>query len=70
LLLQEGHQHHTDDIREELSALRLGQRRYAVDDRSGGAEDKALQLAASIAPARASSREVSSSSRTLAVMTR
>ena len=44
MLLQEGHQHHTDDIREELSALRLGQRRYAVDDRRGGAEDEALEL--------------------------
>ena len=44
LLLQEGRQHHTDEVREQLVALRVGQRRHAVDDGCGGAEDEALEL--------------------------
>jgi hypothetical protein len=45
VLLQEGRQHDdADDIREQLSALCVGQRRHAVDDGSGGAEDEALHL--------------------------
>ena len=31
-------------MREQLAALRLGQRRHAVDDGRGGAEDEALEL--------------------------
>jgi hypothetical protein len=41
-----------------------------VDDGRGGAENEPLDLGRSIAPACASSRAVSSNSRTLAVMTR
>ena len=44
MLLEEGHQHHADDIREQFAALRLGQRRHTVDDGRGGAKDEALDL--------------------------
>ena len=44
MLLEEGHQHHADDIREQFAALRLGQRGHAVDDGRGGAKDEALDL--------------------------
>ena len=44
LLLEEGRQHDADDIRKQLAALHLGQRRHAVDDWGGSAKDEALHL--------------------------
>jgi hypothetical protein len=70
LLLEEGRQLHADEIREQLPALRLGQRRHAVHDGAAARKMRRSTWAASIASACPSSRVVSSSSRTLAVMTR
>ncbi|HEU5191240.1 MAG TPA: hypothetical protein VFX14_16265, partial [Methylomirabilota bacterium] len=44
VLLEEGHQHHADDIREQFAALHLGQPRHAVNDGGCGAEYRALDL--------------------------
>ena len=41
---EECRQHQPDDMREQLAALRLGQRRHALNDGRGSTEDEALEL--------------------------
>ena len=55
-------------MREQLAALRLGQRRHALDDGRGSAEDEALEL--SLVHRAGLHLEPGGLERTLAVMTR